>query len=133
MNEIRGKHITLIQSHYFRNILFSSSKTLKPKAVSLTTITLIFHFFFLNGEARTYFSFRANITNLKTGRKQFPSCSLAMTLCNRQSYHTGANDALRIIKNFKSNNALIWSLHIFLMQQKSSKGGDSCERKGTLC
>ena len=43
------------------------------------------------------------------------------------------NDALRLIKNFKSNNALIWSLHIFLMQQKSSKGGDSCERKGTLC
>lgn len=49
------------------------------------------------------------------------------------SYHTGANDALRVIKTFKSNNALIWGLHIFLMQQKSSNGGGSCEREGTWC
>lgn len=73
------------------------------------------------------------MSRLAMSRKQSPSCSLAKTLCNSQSYHTGANDALRVLKILKSNNELIWSLHIFLMQQNSSKGGGSCEREGTLC
>lgn len=47
--------------------------------------------------------------------------------------NTGANDAFRVMKILKSNNAFIWSPHNYLTQQNSSKDGGSRKREGTLC
>lgn len=55
-----------------------------------------------------------DLNHIEAGRNQPLASGLAMTFCDEQSFHTGANDAFRIIEILKRNNALKWSLHIFL-------------------